>query len=102
MTIPLVEDQMRRRHQIKHRSDDAMIEPWRWQLAVFREALVVLRPQAMHDERIGARTAHLPLGPCRARPPLRRTMVTMTATARKSRTALVYLAADPGQSPFEE
>src|SRR6476646_900300 len=57
--IPFVEDQARRRHRIEHGGDDVAVKPWRWPLAELREAVLVLRPQPMHHERVGPRPALL-------------------------------------------
>ena len=57
--VPFVEDQPRRRHQVEHRRDDVAVEPRRRLLAIFRKAVFVLRPQAVHDEGIGPRAALL-------------------------------------------
>jgi hypothetical protein len=57
--VPLVEDEPRRRHQIEHGRDDVAVEPRRRVLAELRKALLVLRPQAVYDERVGARAALL-------------------------------------------
>src|SRR6516225_3736523 len=57
VAIPFIENQPRRRHQIEHGGDHAAVKPRRWNLAVFWKAVVVLRPQPMHDEGIGSRNA---------------------------------------------
>ena len=59
MPIPFIEDQAWRRHQIQHRGDDIAVEPRRRLLAEFGESALVLRPQAVHHERIGPRPALL-------------------------------------------
>jgi len=54
VAIPFVVDQPRRRHQIEHRGNDAVIKPRRRNPTIFREAVIILRPQPRDDEGIGS------------------------------------------------
>src|SRR5882757_1738172 len=48
--VPFIVDQARRRHQVEHRGHDVAVEPGRWPLAIFRKAVLILRPQTVHHE----------------------------------------------------
>ena len=64
MAVPFAEDQARGRHQVEHRRDRAAIELRRRDLAEFRKAFFVLRPQAVDHERVRPLAAFgLPLRP---------------------------------------
>jgi hypothetical protein len=82
--VPLVVNQMRRRHQIEHGRNDAAVQLGRRDLAVFWKSLFVLRPQPVDDK---LRIAALVLGRCPARRPPRRRTATTTGTERRSRSA---------------
>ena len=57
VAVPFVENQPRRRHQVEHGGDHAAIKPRRRNLAIFWEAVVILWPQPVNDERIRSRPA---------------------------------------------
>ena len=53
MLAPLVEDEIVARHDVFHRNGDLPVDALRRAGAAFREATLVLGPQAMHDEAKG-------------------------------------------------
>lgn len=57
VVIPFVKNQPRRRHQIEHGGDYAVIKPRRRNFAILWKAVVILRPQPMNDKGIGSRAA---------------------------------------------